>query len=153
MDWQIIGTDVVGDSLAPTTYQAVATYTGQRSSKVATGYVATADYRGTVYRSGVESITYKVKYLGVDASASAENTSEEAGELLSVPALREMDPSTKEAVLSTFSVLSKIMGVIAIVAVLILAVLLFRSRKEIRQLQEPENIDNDYDEEMEEEIE
>ena len=39
VDWQIIGTDLVGDALAPASYQAVATYSGKSYHKVATGYI------------------------------------------------------------------------------------------------------------------
>ena len=64
VDWQIIGTDVAWDSLAPTTYQAVATYTGTGYRKVPTDYTSTAEYFGEISYSRAESITYKVTYLG-----------------------------------------------------------------------------------------
>lgn len=38
VDWQVIGTDLVGDVLAPSSYQAVATYTGKSYYSAATGY-------------------------------------------------------------------------------------------------------------------
>ena len=66
VDWQITGTDVVGESLAPCSYQAVATYSAATSSQVATGYVTTADYVGQISQNGVESVTYQVKYLGTE---------------------------------------------------------------------------------------
>ena len=66
VEWQIIGTDLVGDVLAPSSYQAVATYSASTSSQVATGYVSTAEYSGTVTASGVESITYTVVYVGTE---------------------------------------------------------------------------------------
>lgn len=169
VDWQIIGTDVVGDSMAPTTYQAVATYSGKTSSKVATGYTATAEYRGNIYHSGVDSITYKVKYLGMDAEEAAEKATEKAAAVQAAedagktrgtgepdetgerrtPTLPSVSPSTKEAVLTTFSALSRILGATAIAAALVLALLLWRSRKEIRQLQDPDTTADD--EEIEEE--
>ena len=62
--WQVTGTDLVGDTLAPASYQAVATYSASTSSKVATGYVTTAEYKGEVTASGVDSITYTVVYVG-----------------------------------------------------------------------------------------
>ena len=37
VDWQVIGTDQVGDALAPSSYQAVATYSGKSYTKAATG--------------------------------------------------------------------------------------------------------------------
>ena len=54
VDWQIIGTDLVGDALAPASYQAVATYSGKSYHKVATGYITSADYVGEVTRNDVE---------------------------------------------------------------------------------------------------
>ena len=44
MDWQIIGTDLIGDVLAPCSWQAVETYSASTSSKVAAGYVTTVEY-------------------------------------------------------------------------------------------------------------
>ena len=64
VDWQIIGTDLIGDVLTPCSWQAVATYSGSTSSKVATGYVTTVDYKGEVVAEGVESITYTVVFVG-----------------------------------------------------------------------------------------
>lgn len=64
VEWQVIGTDLVGDVLAPSSYQAVATYSASTSYQVATGYVTTAEYKGTVTASGVDSITYTVVYVG-----------------------------------------------------------------------------------------
>lgn len=64
VDWQVIGADVVGDVMAPCSYQAVATYSASTSSQVATGYVTTAEYKGEVVAEGVENITYTVVYVG-----------------------------------------------------------------------------------------
>ncbi len=66
VEWQVIGTDLVGDVLAPSSYQAVATYSASTSYQVATGYVSTAEYKGTVTASGIESITYTVVYVGTE---------------------------------------------------------------------------------------
>lgn len=75
VEWQVIGTDLVGDALAPASYQAVATYSASTSSQVATGYVSTAEYKGTVTASGVSSITYTVVYVGTEiAPATSEAT-------------------------------------------------------------------------------
>ena len=70
VDWQIIGTDLVGDALAPASYQAVATYSGKSYHKVATGYITSADYVGGVTRNDVESVTYMVTYLGAEADGA-----------------------------------------------------------------------------------
>lgn len=72
--WQIAGTDLVGDTLMPSSYQAVATYSASTSSKVATGYVTTAEYKGEVTASGVDSITYTVVYVGEETSSTALST-------------------------------------------------------------------------------
>ena len=72
VDWQIIGTDVVGSSLAPTTYQAVASYSGKSYYKAATGYMTTANYVGEVSHDGVESITYQVTYIGEEIAGEVQ---------------------------------------------------------------------------------
>lgn len=82
VEWQIIGTDLVGDALAPASYQAVATYSASTSSQVATGYVSTAEYKGTVTASGVSSITYTVVYAGKEITAEITNP---AGPIFSRP--------------------------------------------------------------------
>ncbi len=66
VEWQVIGTDLVGEVLAPSSYQAVATYSASTSYQVATGYVTTAEYKGTVTASGVDNITYTVVYVGTE---------------------------------------------------------------------------------------
>lgn len=66
VEWQVIGTDMVGDVLAPSSYQAVATYSASTSYQVATGYVTTAEYKGEVVSEGVDSITYTVVYVGTE---------------------------------------------------------------------------------------
>ena len=58
--------NTVLEQLAPSSYQAVATYSASTSSQVATGYVSTAEYKGTVTASGIESITYTVVYVGTE---------------------------------------------------------------------------------------
>lgn len=74
--WQIAGTDLVGDTLMPSSYQAVATYSASTSSKVATGYVTTAEYKGEVTASGVDKITYTVVYVGEETKPTALSTPE-----------------------------------------------------------------------------
>lgn len=66
VEWQVIGTDMVGDVLAPCSYQAVATYSASTSTQVATGYVTTAEYKGEVVSQGVDTITYTVVYVGAE---------------------------------------------------------------------------------------
>lgn len=121
VDWQVIGTDLVGDALAPASYQAVATYSGKSYHKVATGYITSADYTGEITRSDVESVTYKVTYLGTEAGI---NILPDRGGV-SVAGL----PG---------KVLPYALGVLGVGTVATLAVLLFRSRRALRQLQEEE---------------
>lgn len=64
VQWQVIGTDLVGETLAPSVYQAVATYSAPTSYQVPTGYITTADYKGEVTSEGVGSVTYTVVYAG-----------------------------------------------------------------------------------------
>ena len=73
--WSVESTALVGDELVPATYSAVATYSGAASSNVATGYITTAEYKGTIVSSGISSILYTVTYLGTrTAPAKAEPT-------------------------------------------------------------------------------
>ena len=142
VDWQIIGTDVVGDSLAPTTYQAVATYTGTGYRKVPTGYTSTAEYRGEVSYDRVESITYKVTYLGEEVTGGIVSALDGAD----VPAAPGHKTAMKEAAIPA---LPYITGGLAVAAIIALAVMLMRSRREVRILQEAED-DPETDQETEE---
>ena len=117
VDWQVIGTDLVGDTLSPASYQAVATYSGKSYHKVATGYVTSADYVGEVTRNDVESVTYKVTYLGTEAEGSALIANRGGISMAGLPYA---------------------LGVLGVGTVATLAVLLFRSRRALRQLQEEE---------------
>ena len=75
VDWQVQASALVGDVLLPTTYKAVANYSGMGYYKSATGYVTTAEYSGMVSCSKVDSITYTVTYEGEKLN---EGSSEEA---------------------------------------------------------------------------
>ena len=66
VEWQVTGTDLVGEALVPSRYQAVATYSASSSYSAATGYVTTAEYSGEVMTEGIESITYTVVYTGTE---------------------------------------------------------------------------------------
>ncbi len=81
VDWQVIGTDLVGETLTPSSYQAVATYSGKASYSYATGYVSTAEYVGEVARNEVESVTYTVLYTGEIVSPAEPAASEDTGRL------------------------------------------------------------------------
>lgn len=121
VDWQVTGTDLVGDALTPASYQAVATYSGKSYYKAATGYVTTADYVGEISRDGVESVTYQVKYLGTEGGA------------IEVP--------VKHIGNTLPGYVPYVIGGLGLLALIVLAVLLVRSRREVRAYQddEPEN--------------
>lgn len=69
VEWQVTGTDLVGETLMPSSYQAVATYSTKVSYNAATGYVTTAEYVGEVVHKGIESVTYVLTYLGEPVAA------------------------------------------------------------------------------------
>jgi len=149
VDWQVIGTDVVGDSLAPTSYQAVATYTGTRYTKVADGYVTKADYTGSICHEGVESITYRVTYLGTPAEEVDLPQEDQVGAAAVKPeksGTAAEKPSVKTVVSAA---LPAVLGIAAVAAVAVLSVLLVRSRRQVQMLQPPE--DGNNEEEVEEE--
>ena len=129
VDWQIIGTDLVGDALAPASYQAVATYSGKSYHKVATGYITSADYVGEVTRNDVESVTYKVTYLGTETETPGIIVDRTSG----LPG----------------KVLPYALGVLGAGTIATLGVLLFRSRRALRQLQEEEPEDESEHEQEE----
>lgn len=64
VEWQVQSSALVDDVLIPATYKAVATYSGKGSYSKATGYVTTAEYKGTVTCNEVKDITYTVTYVG-----------------------------------------------------------------------------------------
>ena len=122
VDWQIIGTDLVGDMLSPASYQAVATYSGKSYSKVATGYVTSADYVGEITRNDVESVTYRVTYLGTQSEGTSLLPTRDGTVLGGLPG----------------QVLPYALGVLGVGTIAALSVLLFHSRRALRQLQEEE---------------
>lgn len=131
VDWQVIGTDLVGDALAPASYQAVATYSGKSYHKVATGYVTTADYVGEVTRNDVESVTYKVTYLGTAAEGTSLIDTRGNVSMSGLPG----------------KVLPYALGILVIGTVATLSVLLFRSRRALRQLQEEPEDESEQEQE------
>ena len=130
VDWQGIGTDLVGDDLAPASYQAVATYSGKSYHRVATGYITSANYVGEVSRNDVESVTYKVTYLGTESGSSTPVP--ERGSIRAAGLPGKVFPYA--------------LGVLAAGTVAVLGVLLFRSRRTLRQLQE-EDLEDETEEE------
>lgn len=131
VDWQVIGTDLVGDTLAPASYQAVATYSGKSYHKVATGYITSADYVGEVIRNDVESVTYKVTYLGTESESSGLVIDRNGINTTGLPG----------------KVLPYALGILGVGTVATLAVLLFRSRRALRQLQEEPEDESEQEQE------
>ena len=122
VDWQVIGTDLTGDMLAPCSYQAVATYTGKSYYSAATGYVTTANYVGEVTHEGVESITYQVTYLGEEHQPE------------SSPDPTEGQPNLFQRVVSSPNFLRNVLGGAGAITAVVLTVLLILSRREVKSL-------------------
>ena len=57
----------------PIRYTAVASYTGTATSKYATGYTVTADYKGDVTRTSCDTVIYTAVFSSVGAAASAKS--------------------------------------------------------------------------------
>lgn len=138
VEWQVMGTDLVGESLVPSAYQAIATYTGKVSYNYATGYISTAEYVGEITRDEVESITYQVIYLGEeDAPAGVDAGTTLLGKALT--AIRDGWPY--------------ILAGTSLVVVIVLAVALHRSRREAAELRADIETPPDDDEDKEENAE
>ena len=117
----------------PSSYQAVATYSGKVYYNAATGYITTADYIGEVSRDGVESITYQLTYLGAKTDTGSFSDT-------ILPVLRNIWPY--------------LLGGIGLAVIAVLTVLLVKSRREASQLRgdQVEAFSEDaYDETVEEE--
>ena len=79
VEWQVTGTDLVGETLMPSSYQAIATYSAKASYNAATGYITTAEYVGDVTHEGTESITYVLTYLGTELDSRTSKSDGVAG--------------------------------------------------------------------------
>ncbi len=135
VEWQVIGTDLTGDMLAPCSYQAVATYTGKSYYSAATGYVTTANYVGEVTHEGVESVTYQVTYLGKEYEPEPS------------PAPEEGQPNLLQRAVSSPNLLRNVLGGAGVVTVVVLTTLLILSRREVKSLRSE---DGETDDEQEE---
>ena len=135
VEWQVIGADVVGDVMAPCSYQAVATYSGKSYYKAATGYVTTANYVGEVTHEGVESVTYQVTYLGKECESepSLDPGSEH--------------PNLLQRVVSAPNFLRNVLSGAGVITAVVLTVLLILSRREVKSLRSE---DGETDDEQEE---
>ena len=64
INWIVTGTDLVGDSLIPSQYKAVASYSATATRTVPTGYITTVTYTGTISKTVVEKVIYTITYRG-----------------------------------------------------------------------------------------
>lgn len=64
VSWTVMGTSLAGDTLVPTEYKAVATYSKTFSSQVPTGYISTARYKGNVTKTVADTADFTVTYVG-----------------------------------------------------------------------------------------
>ena len=140
VDWQITGTDLVGEVLAPSSWQAVASYSGTAYYKAADGYITTAEYVGEVVRSGIESVTYTLTYLGDEYDPAPADDADGT--------VDEGMPSGISTFLAGKWPLA--VGGAGLAAAAVLGVLLMRSRRKVRALQAgEEETEDDYEEETE----
>lgn len=137
VEWQVIGTDLTGDMLAPCSYQAVATYTGKSYYSAATGYVTTANYVGEVTHEGVESVTYRVTYLGEELQTESSS------------APTEEQPNLFQRVVSSPNFLRNVLGGAGAITAVVLTVLLILSRREVKSLRTEDGETDDEQEERE----
>ena len=72
VDWQSAAADNVDGYNLALRYNAVATYTGTATSKYATGYTVTADYKGEVSKTSCDTIVYTAVFSGMDGGADLE---------------------------------------------------------------------------------
>ena len=129
VDWQVQATALVDDVLVPSLYRAVASYSAAASYNAATGYISAAEYMGTVSRSGVESVTYTLTYLGEETVPVAENTF--------------LDTVQAHPILA-------VGGGVSLIAIVALAAALLQSRRQVRRLRENETYDDAVDASYEE---
>lgn len=73
VNWQEAATDPTDGYDLPIRYTAVASYTGTATSKYATGYTVTADYKGDVTRVSCDTVIYTAVFSGTDKAATNES--------------------------------------------------------------------------------
>ena len=74
VSWQEAAVDPTDGYDIPIRYTAVASYTGTATSKYATGYTVTADYKGDVTRTSSDTVIYTAVFSSVGAAASAKSS-------------------------------------------------------------------------------
>ena len=67
VDWQGAAADNVDGYDLALRYNAVATYTGTATSKYATGYTVTAEYKGEITKTSCDTIVYTAVFSSMDA--------------------------------------------------------------------------------------
>lgn len=72
VDWQSAAADNVDGYDLALRYNAVATYTGTATSKYATGYTVTADYKGEVTRTSCDTVVYTAVFSSMNGGAALE---------------------------------------------------------------------------------
>ena len=76
VNWQEAAVDPTDGYDIPIRYTAVASYTGTATSKYATGYTVTADYKGDVTRTSCDTVVYTAVFSSVgNASAKTGRSS------------------------------------------------------------------------------
>ena len=73
VSWQEAAVDPTDGYDIPIRYTAVASYTGTATSKYATGYTVTADYKGDVTRTSCDTVVYTAVFSSVGTAASAKS--------------------------------------------------------------------------------
>lgn len=66
VDWQSAATDNLDGYDVALRYNAVATYTGTATSKYATGYTVTAEYKGDITKTSGDTIVYTAIFSSMD---------------------------------------------------------------------------------------
>lgn len=74
VDWQDAATDYQDGYDLALRYNAVATYTGTATSKYATGYVATADYKGEVTKTSCDTVVYTAVFSSMETAGQSDTS-------------------------------------------------------------------------------
>lgn len=133
VEWQVTGTDLVGEALMPSSYQAIATYSAKASYNAATGYITTAEYVGEVTHEGIESITYVLTYLGEEVIPEPEQAD----------GTTDMISNVGDFFIANWPFL---LGGVGLIAAIVCGVLLVRNRRETRNLDEDAEVDDESEE-------
>lgn len=74
VDWQDAATDYQDGYDLALRYNAVATYTGTATSKYATGYVVTADYKGEVTKTSCDTVIYTAVFSSTETAGQSDTS-------------------------------------------------------------------------------